>query len=476
MIKRLSDEMYETPEKAIEELIQNGVDACATKIDIEINDEKIVYNDDGIGFNHERRTAFCTQGTDYKVKHPKTKKGKMQMGNKGIGRYAIFKLAGTCEVRTKSAEHSKELASYWIMDNSNFIVGEKLSIKDIKWTKFVDTGSEFLMYNLTKEGFILKKRVADLKKRIAMNFNVSDCNVYINGEKIEEENVKYESGFSEKIDHSIDGIYMNGEIGLMTKEAEITGVTIKVNARGVGDPLFFDLDKEPRYNMYLSRLRGVLNVDALNDSINANRSGFKPTDDNFIVVKRVIINTIKKVLDKKIKQQEKYKKSKLSKLLHDYFKSLTPLFNKIFEHYKGAFKTKNLEGKAEGDEEVGELKEGNERIIEHSKGRKPKQKTSLDGTIGIDNDKKGKLKIGKYNWFLVSDSKGTEEKLVVIDINGRRAIINEDHPAFKMYVPYNLNFLTLEIIYAVSLTIKEYSNEELRNVVDTCLREIPKRK
>jgi len=470
---RLSKEMYETPESAVEELIQNSIDADATEIKIEINDNSIIFEDNGTGFDKERMYAFCEQATDYKQIHKITIKGRKMKGSKGIGRYAIFKLAGLYEVRTRTKKHPVNIGTFWRVDLTKYVVGDKLEIEPTVWSKDKINGTEFILTNLTVDGKLLKKRIEKLIERIAMNWDLEECSIYINGEKLQPEDIKYESGSFREYDRTIIGnIYVKGKIGLMTKGANINGITIKVKKRGVGSPSFFGIEKSPLYLPFLSRIRGVLFIDTLDNIINASRSGFIKTEKKYQIVSNFIKKEIEIILEKKLRQREKIEKTKIDKILKEYFKSINNILKELFKTYKGAFKDLSKGKISEGEEEVSKLVEGEERARKHEKGRRLiKKSLKIDGITKIDENKIGKLKIGRYSWLPERRSLGSGEKLIVVDYDKLKVILNEDHPAFKKYTtPKNLGFLTTEIIYAISLTTKEFSDEELRNIVDEFMR------
>jgi len=471
MIKRLGEETYTTPEDAIDELVQNGMDAGAKNIRIGIGQNKIVFEDDGMGFSKERFNAFCTQGTSYKKKHPKVK-GKTVAGNKGIGRYAIFKLTNLCEARSKI---KSEVAYYWKIDNNSFFAGNNCKFIETIWNKPYNNGTEFLMTNLTDSGKELSRRTEKLKQLIIRNWDVEKTNIFVNNEKLLPELINYEEDFVIYIDEKINNIYVKGKIGLTTREGNINGVLIKVNNRGVGKPKLFGIENMGRYGLLTPRLRGVLYIDSFADIINVSRNDFLETP-KYSEVTGVIKDKIIVLLEKKKKKKKKEQIGKVSDYLKKIFKELNKVLNDIFKKREGVFKS--LTGKYNEDEKGNEsydLDEGEERGGEGKGGEGDNPSKDIIGIKNIKPNKEGKLKIGKYNWDYDIAPKGIEEKLVVVEKDILKVVVNTDHPAFKLYTkPSNKIFLFMEVIYSLALQDEDFTKEKVRQLIDESIRNIMK--
>lgn len=468
MVKRLGEETYSTPENAMDELVQNAYDSGASKIKITINESKIIFEDDGQGFNKERIIAFCTQGTNYKVKHNQIK-GKAVAGNKGIGRYAIFKLSNLCEVRTKI---DTGCIYSWTLNNTRFYAGNKCQFykNSVLWGKENLTGTEFLMSSLTEAGRELKDRIERLKQLIIRNWDVESLKIYINGEKLKPEHIKYEKDYELDVDLNINENIVVGKIGLAEKEGQVNGVLIKVNGRGVGRPKLFGVDKNAKYGLLISRLRGVLHIDSFADIINISRDDFIKTK-KYCQVKEKLRDKIILLLEKKLKHQEKLKNSKMNKLFKKILDDVNKLLAKIFKEKKGTFESLAGDYKEEKGEEAFKLEDGNTRPSGGEGHIKP-QNEGKD-IVGVTEIKKypNKLRIGKYNYNIRMGSEGPGNKLIVVRADKREVVVNTDHPAFKSFqTEKTMRFLFLEIIYSATLEDVEFPNEKIREIIDETMR------
>jgi len=94
--------LYSEPLEAIRELIQNAVDAGATRINMRLmdNGSKLVFEHDGAPIEGEDLEAFLTAGTNRKEKLSEA--GKKQIGFFGIGRFSVFMIADEVEIHTGS--------------------------------------------------------------------------------------------------------------------------------------------------------------------------------------------------------------------------------------------------------------------------------------------------------------------------------------------------------------------------------------
>ena len=101
IINLLGDELIGSDSLAIFELVKNAYDADATKVIITFNDldtpeRNIVIEDNGCGMSPSIiQNVWLTIGTDYKKKQAKISKKfhRTSLGNKGVGRLAVHRLA-----------------------------------------------------------------------------------------------------------------------------------------------------------------------------------------------------------------------------------------------------------------------------------------------------------------------------------------------------------------------------------------------
>lgn len=113
---QLGEQLIRNEYVAMLELIKNAYDAYATEVVIEMTDllypdkGRIVIRDNGCGMDKEVVTsAWLNPGTDYKARQIRGKKradfpgGRIPLGEKGIGRFAVQKMGEHVEVVTRKS-------------------------------------------------------------------------------------------------------------------------------------------------------------------------------------------------------------------------------------------------------------------------------------------------------------------------------------------------------------------------------------
>ncbi len=124
LITMLGEQLIKNEVIALSELIKNSYDADASWVkvsfcdfndDYSINDNsKIIIQDNGVGMNQEIiEKSWLNPATPTKLKQKqnqkgKTQKGRILQGEKGIGRFAIFKLGSTIKITTKTEKDNYE--------------------------------------------------------------------------------------------------------------------------------------------------------------------------------------------------------------------------------------------------------------------------------------------------------------------------------------------------------------------------------
>ena len=99
--------LISNPVVAVSELVKNSYDADADNICVEFRGLKseqssLIISDDGIGMSYEDVvTKWMVVGTDNKIHSPFTKKGRRKLGEKGIGRFSVERLAHKVEIISK---------------------------------------------------------------------------------------------------------------------------------------------------------------------------------------------------------------------------------------------------------------------------------------------------------------------------------------------------------------------------------------
>ena len=112
ILNLLGDELIGSDSLAIFELVKNSYDADAEEVtisflDLNTPDQRIIIEDDGCGMTAEIvHKVWLTIGTNYKKKEAKISKKyhRFSLGNKGVGRLAVHRLAESILLETKDAD------------------------------------------------------------------------------------------------------------------------------------------------------------------------------------------------------------------------------------------------------------------------------------------------------------------------------------------------------------------------------------
>ncbi|EQM75844.1 ATP-binding protein [Microbacterium maritypicum] len=113
LLQLLGDQLIGSPRLAIFELVKNAYDADATQAVVTMSrldkpDAAITVVDDGDGMSYDTlRNIWLVPGHDHKAKSRaegvRTLKGRLPLGEKGVGRFAVHKLGQAVEVVTRRA-------------------------------------------------------------------------------------------------------------------------------------------------------------------------------------------------------------------------------------------------------------------------------------------------------------------------------------------------------------------------------------
>jgi signal transduction histidine kinase len=145
---------------ALLELVKNSYDAdspdCTVKFEnLGSASPRIVIEDNGSGMDISTvTTAWCEPGTSFKVRKPVTEKGRRVQGEKGIGRFAVDKLAKRLDMYTKTKGMTEVI--HFIVDWEEFDNSDKY-LEDVKATysfeniPFREKGTTLILSSLRKE-------------------------------------------------------------------------------------------------------------------------------------------------------------------------------------------------------------------------------------------------------------------------------------------------------------------------------------
>ena len=145
-------------EGAVSELVKNTYDADASCCILyyENSTQTLYLADNGCGMTSDIiKKHWMTIGNSSKKKTYLSKKGRIQTGAKGIGRFALDRIGDRCTMYTKSATETLE----WSVDWSNFRDGTPLTSVEANLETVSYTAAEFVVdaVNLDFQRFIQEK-------------------------------------------------------------------------------------------------------------------------------------------------------------------------------------------------------------------------------------------------------------------------------------------------------------------------------
>lgn len=104
VLDHLGIKLYSNAAAVLSEAVANAWDADAQFVSIDIAAKNIVIKDDGVGMDLSQiNDRFLSVGYDKRLEEgEKSAKGRLFMGRKGIGKLALFSIAGVIEVHTRA--------------------------------------------------------------------------------------------------------------------------------------------------------------------------------------------------------------------------------------------------------------------------------------------------------------------------------------------------------------------------------------
>lgn len=171
LITMLGDQLIKNELIALVELIKNSYDADASWVKVSFvdfnvdfsltNTSKIIIEDDGCGMDEQiLKNHWLNPATPDKLKRKAeketTEKGRILQGEKGIGRFAVFKLGKTIKITTRRQSVNPE---------GNFIDAAE-DVESIMLYDFVNYDNDFLSENGQEKELYLEELEVLLTQRI----------------------------------------------------------------------------------------------------------------------------------------------------------------------------------------------------------------------------------------------------------------------------------------------------------------------
>lgn len=220
IIKSLGDELISNEYVAISELVKNSYDAGSTFVKIDIQKDRIIISDNGQGMTIQQlHEGWFEPATNIKVKNKKL------LGEKGIGRFSVVKLASELELRTKSRSNLG-IISYFNWDDFNkentYLDEIEIEWSEYEWKEKAETGTILILKKLKEDwGDIsrIKKLKTFLSRMVSPFDEIKNFKICI--KETEQDNfVEIETNDILKNPH----YQVSGEIVADTIELNYTGI------------------------------------------------------------------------------------------------------------------------------------------------------------------------------------------------------------------------------------------------------------
>lgn len=462
-LSTIGERMYTQSLDLVRELISNSYDADATEVRIDIYDNRLVIEDNGVGMDKVGLQQYFTIGSDYKKLNPLSLRFKRaRIGEFGIGKFAVLSICDRFEIFTQSDKYSGTL----IFDRIDFEARQDWNVPLIDHQV---SGAEF---GTRISLFKLKKTVllSDIERHLINIFPLSEKNfaIILNGQRLQP---KYISGLHFKIREET-------QFGLISGEAVISSLVLNKEQIGIGIRVKGVLIKRETFNIEVThrvsihRLSGEVNADFL--LVTSSRNDLVIDSPQYEEFYKIMSKNLRRVVKTMEKSSENYQDKKAEKILSDTLLTVRealkknmdillleglPLFSKKPAQIKddgigeGVIATAlSKESSSGGREEKVFAKDDLGQALKKVKpGMRSKLKTLLRDESRIVK----KIKIGGNNFLVSFAHLGDEEKESFAE--GGMIFINRDHRLFKN-IEKKSELVTYHLIRLVTQEIVKLSS------------------
>ena len=417
--------MYSKFNKAISELVVNGYDADAKKVEVTIKYDKVTIKDDGSGMGeNEIRNNYMELGGDRKRqtfdRTPIFKR--LSIGNKGIGKLAALGVSKKFTVFTKKKGgrcfryiiDRDELEKKGTLEQG-FIELESVNCAEIK-----EHGT---IIELTRILPHVKIDDKDLRGYLAREIpQVEHFQIMVNGEKCEIKDIPG-TRFTVEINNKACGKIEGNIVLSKTSFGNIIkpGILTTVRGRVVGEPNLFDVNKGGHKYAPANFITGRIEVAGFDPEnnpdkvpvIKTDREGFNTNHPKYIEYNKEMTELLIRIC----KQDEKDRKEKTK--LEDEIKTRNVIPNVITDVSKGTGKIADKK----------EPKNQSKVILSPINILDPKVKLELKNLKGLGN-----IQLDDKEYKLTMRPVGANDAECRIDDDISVVNINVDHPAYLLAV------------------------------------------
>lgn len=171
VLDHLGIKLYSNAAAVLSEAVANAWDADAKLVSVDIQSDRIIINDDGVGMGLSQiNNRFLSVGYDKRAEEGEnSKNGRPFMGRKGIGKLALFSIADEIEIHTRIASE-KHAFRMRTADIRKAIEGGKSYYPVPIEFEGSPKGTRILLRDLKKKR--TGSSITALRKRIARRFSV----------------------------------------------------------------------------------------------------------------------------------------------------------------------------------------------------------------------------------------------------------------------------------------------------------------
>lgn len=171
VLDHLGIKLYSNAAAVLSEAVANAWDADATRVSIDLGSDEIVIEDTGVGMDlNAVNERFLAVGYAKRAVEGETSaRGRAFMGRKGIGKLALFSIAGVIEVHTSTGSEQHAFKMVTADVRTAIDKGEEYYPVPIKFSGPV-TGTRIVLHELRKKR--TGSSEAALRKRIARRFSI----------------------------------------------------------------------------------------------------------------------------------------------------------------------------------------------------------------------------------------------------------------------------------------------------------------
>ena len=421
LIQTLSSSLYKSGYYVLDELISNSYDADATKVEIQISQEKLLIFDNGIGMDRKGLENYLWLG--YSEKREDRKTGKLRrytIGKFGIGKLSMHVICNKCKITTKKSGVKRVL----VLDFERILAHKALSDEQINVDECPTEETDGTAIELLGLKKTLDKEKAI--RRIARNMPLSpEFQVIVNEQPLIPENIVKGKEFPINLDLKQAGKVTGKLIHSDAPLGEFAGVYIKVYGRTVNadDPNIFDLARViSSPGTFLARLYCVLHADGLDDIVLATRNGFFEESSKFVEFKEAVLRKIREVTKDIQTSQSREELDYEKQLLEDVIR------HQVESMLKGAELPEDFLVRYSRRNDAKQVMSTIKAIEEHKQER---QKKESDYTKPEEKEPPPRLiKIGNRRYKFELEPMGKQGYECILDAGKSTFYINIEHPQY----------------------------------------------